>query len=588
MDIRAAADETVGCSLGEAEMSDATPPTSWVADTEPNERLSLYSRGNTGEVFPHVITALTGTLIGDAVRQSQVDVFVGMGVVRAKELQGPSLSTGVFCGYLYMNASTMRLFGERMPGMTVKDIDAQVLGDTASPPHQRKQGDRNLLATLRLTRYAISLLRRPSLQPLATARTDAARWLATMPAVRASTDDELLGWLRTFPPRQGASMKRLLQWSGVAGAPRGILDRLLDRPDMPPGLTNRIVGGTGDVDSAQFAQRLWQLGRLVLADETLTRIFDEGLHAIAERTGDTDLNAGIASFLHAHGHRGNDEYELATSSWSMDPTPLYAAIDRLRHAPAERDPVTTGRRLQADAEVALAEALRLAPRPMGWLVRRAAHVARSGAIGRERAKDILVFENLGTRLVLHELARRAHERGGPADPRLVFCVTIDELPDFLADPSAFADIIAQRHEHQRYLDARVPPIWFQGRIPPPASWPLRTDAQPAAPLAGTILSGIAVSGGSASGQARVIHEADDPRGLEPGDVLVCAITDPSWTPLFLGAAAVVCDSGAVLSHAAIVARELGIPAVLSVPGITSVADGTMLHVDGDAGTVRIG
>ena len=71
-------------------------------------------------------------------------------------------------------------------------------------------------------------------------------------------------------------------------------------------------------------------------------------------------------------------------------------------------------------------------------------------------------------------------------------------------------------------------------------------------------------------------------------MLVCAITDPSWTPLFLSAAAVVCDSGAVLSHAAIVARELGIPAVLSVPNITAVADGTTLHVDGAAGTVRIG
>ena len=82
-----------------------------------------------------------------------------------------------------------------------------------------------------------------------------------------------------------------------------------------------------------------------------------------------------------------------------------------------------------------------------------------------------------------------------------------------------------------------------------------------------------------------IRDPNDPRGLEPGEVLVCAITDPSWTPLFLTAAAVVCDSGAVQSHAAIVARELGIPAVLSVPAITAVGDGTMLHVDGDAGTV---
>ena len=85
----------------------------------------------------------------------------------------------------------------------------------------------------------------------------------------------------------------------------------------------------------------------------------------------------------------------------------------------------------------------------------------------------------------------------------------------------------------------------------------------------------------------IAHPADA-RGLDPGDVLVCAITDPSWTPLFLAAAAVVCETGAVQSHAAIISRELGIPAVLSVPNITAIADGTMLHVDGDAGTVTIG
>ena len=571
-------------------MNERTAPSTaiWVADTEPNERFALYSRGNAGEVFPHVITALTGTLIGEPVRQGQVEAFVEMGGFRPHEINGPSLSTGVFGGYLYMNASTMRLFGERMPGITVRDIDVQVMGHTATPPHHRAKGDRNAAATLRLTFYAIQLLRRPSLEPLASARADARRWLATMPALHAATDAQLLVWLRSFPARQGVSMKRLLQWSGIASAPRGILDRLLDRPRVPPGLANRITGGTGAVDSAQFAQQLWQLGRLVAADENLTNSFNEGLHNIAERTRNTDLNVGIASFLHDHGHRGNDEYELATPSWSMDPTPVYAAIDRLRHAPSERDPVAAGRRLSVDAKAALAEATLLVPRLMRRMVRRTAQVSRVGAIGRERAKDILVLENLGARLVLHELARRARERGGPDDVRAAFCVTIDELAHFVANPSAFADVIAQRATQQQYLDARIPPLWFQGRIPSPDTWPLRADSHSAPPTSGSTIHGIAVSGGTASGPARVIHDPNDPNGLEPGDVLVCAITDPSWTPLFLGAAAVVCDSGAVLSHAAIVARELGIPAVLSVPNITAIADGTMLHVDGNAGTIRIG
>jgi pyruvate,water dikinase len=222
------------------------------------------------------------------------------------------------------------------------------------------------------------------------------------------------------------------------------------------------------------------------------------------------------------------------------------------------------------------------------MLRRCAMVSRQGSIGRERAKDILVLENLGARLVLHELARRAAERGGPADVRDAFCVTAAELADFVARPTDFTHVIAERAARQRDLDARIPPPWFDGHISDPATWPLRATSGPGAPTAGTTITGIAVSGGTASGPARVILDPGDPSELEPGDVLVCPITDPSWTPLFLTVAAVVCDTGAVQSHAAIIARELGIPAVLSVPGITAIEQGTILHVNGDDGTVVVG
>lgn len=561
----------------------------WVADTEPNERFTLYTRGNVGEVFPHVMTALTGTLIGDAVRQGQIEVFVEMGVLRPREIVGPSVGTGVFGGYLYMSGSAMRLFGVRMPGMSPRDADEQVMGEvTDVPPYRRAKGDRNVIASLALSRYVLRLLRSPDLDPLEHARTAAQAWLATMPDLDVAPDDQLLSWLDSFPPRQAASMKRLLQFSMLAGAPRGLLDRFLARPGVPAGMANRIVGGTGDVDSAQLAQRLWALGRLVAHDLALSALFDTGLDGIATRTRPTPLQAAIDDFLADHGHRGNDEYELATPAWIMDPAPVYAAIDRLRHAPADRDPVAIAVRLAAEADEALDEATRLLPRRLRWITRRCALVSRRGSIGRERAKDILVLENLGPRRVLHELARRAAERGGPTDVRLAFCVTATELADFVAQPTKYTQVIADRAARQRDLDARIPPPWFEGHIPDPSTWPLRADTRPTAPAAGTTISGIAVSGGVATGPARVILDPADPRGLEPGDVLVCPITDPSWTPLFLGAVAVVCDSGAVQSHAAIISRELGIPAVLSVPGITAVADGTTLHVDGTTGTVVVG
>jgi pyruvate,water dikinase len=381
-------------------------------------------------------------------------------------------------------------------------------------------------------------------------------------------------------------MRRLLESSMLGAAPRAILEQLVERRRV--GLVNRIVAGTGDVDSAQPARRLWSLSRLVARDPDLTAAFDAGLDGIADRITGTRVEAGIEAFLGDHGHRGNDEYELATPAWVMDPRPVYASIELLRHVPDDRDPDLTAERLRADAEAALGEAEQLVARPLRRLVRRAATVGRMGSVARERAKDILVRENLAARRVLHELVRRAAERGGPQDPRLAFCVTIDELPRYVESPGDFDEIIRQRSAQERYLNDRVPPFWFDHEIPDPSTWTLRADAHRAAPPAGTALSGIGVNGGQASGRARVILDPGDPRGLEPGEILVCAITDPAWTPLFLAAAAVVCDTGAQQSHAAIVARELGIPAVMSVPDITSVADGTVLHVDGDAGTVAIG
>ncbi|MFC7877667.1 PEP/pyruvate-binding domain-containing protein [Isoptericola sp. NPDC057391] len=101
-----------------------------------------------------------------------------------------------------------------------------------------------------------------------------------------------------------------------------------------------------------------------------------------------------------------------------------------------------------------------------------------------------------------------------------------------------------------------------------------------------VLRGTGASGGRASGPARVVRGPDDFASVRPGDVLVCRETDPAWTPLFGVVAAVVTETGGLLSHAAIVARELRLPAVLGVPAATDVLRhaGTVA-VDGDAGTV---
>ena len=101
-----------------------------------------------------------------------------------------------------------------------------------------------------------------------------------------------------------------------------------------------------------------------------------------------------------------------------------------------------------------------------------------------------------------------------------------------------------------------------------------------------IVTGTPAGGGTATGPVKVIRDPAEFGRLASGDVLVCPYTNPSWTPLFQRAAAVVVDTGGSASHAAIVAREYGIPAVMGTAGGTStLTDGQVVTVDGDAGTV---
>lgn len=102
----------------------------------------------------------------------------------------------------------------------------------------------------------------------------------------------------------------------------------------------------------------------------------------------------------------------------------------------------------------------------------------------------------------------------------------------------------------------------------------------------TAVTGTPGSPGLATGPARVVHGPDDFTRVRPGDVLVCRFTEPAWTALFGVVAAVVTETGGLLSHAAVVAREHGIPAVLAVPGVTAtLRDGQTVTVDGAAGRV---
>mgnify|MGYP001825250516 FL=1 len=193
-----------------------------------------------------------------------------------------------------------------------------------------------------------------------------------------------------------------------------------------------------------------------------------------------------------------------------------------------------------------------------------------------------------TRVALYEYGRRLVDEGVIDEVEQLFMVTDAELDALRAEPESFTDVIAERWAQYRRLFDYEPVFAVNGWAPTLDEMTPRNAKQVVPAAVGDVLVGAAGSGGVATGRARVVTDAGDPEGLEPGDVLIAPQTDPAWVPLMVPAAAVVVNVGAAGSHAMIVSRELGIPCVVSVEDATDViVDGAVITVDGNAGTVTI-
>jgi pyruvate,water dikinase len=568
------------------------PDLLWVVDDRPSRRFPIYTRGNVGEVYPNVITPLCGSIVKGPISAGQARACLEMGAVAEGDLEesGCAVVTGCFGGYLYANLSLARLMGVRAPGMAPEDVDVQMFGTSGAPPYQPQRGDRNARSTARLFWLVARTLRGPSFDWLRSERRAVEAWLSGRPQVATATEAALLDTVDEGTELLSDLMRSLLLASSYGGIASALMERLTPRADA--GARARTAAGVGGVESAGPAVELWHLAQAVATDPALGALFDGGpgiaarLHAAGDEA--TAFRVAFGRFLERYGARGPDEYELASDTWGTQPEIPLAAVERLRGV-GGTDPAVTQARLAEERRVAVEQVATTVPRPLRPLVRRTVRTIAQGAAARELAKGTFIEALYGMRLALFELVRRAQARGGPAERRDCFLVTRDELPAFVTDPAAFADVIAERAQRREVLQRRPPPFVFEGTIPDPSAWP-RRDGPAATVPAGPdrSLSGIGVSPGVARGPVRVVRDPSDPSALVPGDVLVAPISDPSWTPLFLVASAVVVEVGANMSHAAIVARELGIPAVVSVVRATELLiEGTAVEVDGTAGSVTL-
>lgn len=164
----------------------------------------------------------------------------------------------------------------------------------------------------------------------------------------------------------------------------------------------------------------------------------------------------------------------------------------------------------------------------------------------------------------------------------LYMLSIDEILDVLRGDEEPLRLLSDRREaYERYRDGPPPPFVFRGVAAP-------SPQTPAEPGVIERIIGCAGAPGIVSGTARVVADLGEAAELQPGEILVTQFTNVGWTPFFADAAAIVTDIGAPLSHAAIVAREFGIPAVVGCGTAThAIRTGDQLTVDGETGTVTI-
>ncbi len=214
-----------------------------------------------------------------------------------------------------------------------------------------------------------------------------------------------------------------------------------------------------------------------------------------------------------------------------------------------------------------------------WLraVRRCTTEATDQLRRRERTKAAVLRLGGAARSIHLEMGTRLVGRGVLAAPTDVELLTVAELHGALLDgPPLAADLLRTRRRHLRNHQEESPlPARFRGVPQRQAVAPQLTDR----------LEGWAAARGRYTGRVRVVSDPSGP--FVDGEVLVATATDPSWSPLFARAGAIVLERGGPLSHAAILARELGVPAVLNVPHATTHLEGQVVLVDGDAGEVAI-
>jgi phosphohistidine swiveling domain-containing protein len=348
--------------------------------------------------------------------------------------------------------------------------------------------------------------------------------------------------------------------------------------------------GVGEGDSSSAAGAA--LGELALEASEVPVVRDAILSADYARLPESFQGE---AFL-VHFHAAMEPYAFMASSWGDVLTPTWAErpetplslIRRYLRNPAENPLRGRERARSRRGQARETVNARVPAHQQTEFSRLVASAAPYQRIREERARYQLIGSGIIRRLLL-ALGERLVEEGRVTEPDDVFFLYQSQVQRLLDGSLADCEslVASQRAEYERWRDS--PPRPWVGAEPAQLSGSSLRSGPLVRESADTgVIAGMAASGGDVTGTARVLLDIAEASRVQPGDILVCRMTAAPWTPLFASVAAVVTDTGGVLCHSAIVAREYGIPSVVGTVDATRVIqDGDRIRVDGDRGIVTI-
>lgn len=542
-------------------------PDTWITDWKPSTRFPLYTRANAGEVLPDPCSPLCWTVAWEpGILQGWRDSQVGAGTCDEDEvdIHRPEV-VGLFGGYLFINGSMARLFGVRGPGLSPEMIDATYFGAHPDVPAYVPEPWHDKEAnTAKLGAWMGQVMTATELPHLLEDQREANQVRATRPDLSQLDEVALIARMTSYTGLLRRLFKHHLDMTAGTSIGPGALAMFAEALGDPT-LVLTLITSIGDVDSVAPSRAMWDLSRLDPNSDEYRRGFED--------------------FLYQYGSRGPNEWDIRSDTWETKPTLVTSLIDAMRQAPATESPILRNEKnavLRRAAEATVRAALADQPEMLAQF-NMALTSAHLHLAGRERAKTNIIKVLHEVRMAAFALAARTNYSTSQ-----ICMLVADELPAFAAQPEDFRARLAQRERQYLELFDIEPPFIVNGSVAPLSQWTRRGTSTAVAVVAGEVLTGMSGAPGSYTGKARVILDPADPLALEPGEVLIAPFTDPAWTPLFVPAGAVVVNVGAVVSHAIIVSRELGIPCVVSVTDATErIPDGATVTVDGAAGTVTV-